>query len=139
MKPITVTWDGGLRFTADIRGHRITVDQPVQAGGSDSAPMPIELLPASLGTCVALYVKQFLATRDLDPTGLTVEVTAHGAPNPHRLGRIELQVLIPGGVPERYRDAVRRAAESCTVHHTLTHSPEIDLSIVEDASATRPA
>jgi len=138
MKPITVSWDGGLRFTADIRGHRLTVDQPAEAGGSNGGPMPIELLPASLATCVALYVKQFLSTRDLDPTGLTVEATAHGAVNPHRLGRIEVQVVIPGGVPEKYRDAVRRAAEGCTVHHTLTHSPEIDLSIVEGVSATRP-
>lgn len=139
MKPITVTWDGGLRFTADIRGHRLTVDQPVEAGGSDAGPMPIELIPTSLGTCVALFVKQFLTTRDLDPTGLAVEVTAHGAANPHRLGRLEVQVLIPGGVPEKYRDAVRRAAEGCTAHHTLTHTPEIALTITEGVSAARPA
>lgn len=139
MKPITVTWDGGLRFTADIRGHRLTVDQPREQGGADAGPMPIELLPASLGTCVALFVKQFLVTRDLDPAGLTVEVTAHGATNPHRLGRFEVRVSIPGGVPEKYRDAVRRAAESCTAHHTLTHAPEIALSIGEGAGAGRPA
>ena len=138
MKPITVSWDGGLRFTADVRGHRITVDQPVEQGGADGGPMPIELLPTSLGTCVALFVKQFLATRDLDPTGLSVEVTAHGATNPHRLGRLDVQVLIPGGVPEKYRDAVRRAAEGCTAHHTLTHAPQIAFSIVEGASTTGP-
>jgi len=139
MKPITVTWDGGLQFSAEIRGHRLTVDQPVEAGGLDGGPMPIELVPASLGTCVALFVKQFLATRDLDSTGLTVEVRAHSMSNPHRLGRFDVRVLIPAGVPEKYRDAVRRAAESCTAHHTLTHQPEIAFSIVEGASATRPA
>jgi uncharacterized OsmC-like protein len=131
MRPITITWDGGARFTADIRGHKISVDQPRHAGGDESAPMPVELLPASLGTCVGLYVQRFLSTRGLDATGLTVEVATVGAPNPNRIARFEVLVVIPGGVPEKYRDAVRRAAESCTVHHTLTLAPEIVVEVTE--------
>jgi uncharacterized OsmC-like protein len=138
MTPVTVTWDGGLRFTAEVRGHRITVDQPREAGGDDSGPMPIELMPAALGTCVALYVQRFLVTRGLDPAGLSVAVAAAGARDPNRLGRFDVQVTIPGGVPEKYLDAVRRAAEGCTVHHTLTHTPEIAVAIVAGVpSATR--
>lgn len=136
MRPITVTWDGDLRFTADIRGHKVTVDQPAKAGGADSAPMPVELLPASLGTCVALYVQQFLATRGLDPTGMSVDVTTIGAPQPNRLARFDVTVKIPGGVPEKYRDAVQRAAEGCTVHHTLTHVPEIAVTISENGAVS---
>ena len=134
MKPVTVTWGGGSRFTAAIRGHTLTVDQPREGGGEDTAPMPLELVPAALGTCVALYVQRFLATRELDASGLTVEVSASGAANPHRLARFEVRVTIPGGVPEKYHDAVRRAAEGCTVHHTLTHQPEI---VVEIATGAR--
>jgi putative redox protein len=107
----------------------VAVDQPQQAGGQDSAPMPLELVPTGLGTCVALFVQQFLVTRGLDATGLTVEVQTLGAANPHRIGRFEVAVKIPGGVPEKYREAVKRAAEGCTVHHTLTHQPEIAVSI----------
>lgn len=131
MRPIVVSWDGGMRFTADIRGHKITVDQPPKGGGDDSAPMPLELLPTALGTCVALYVQQFLVTRGLDATGMTVEIGAMGAPNPNRIGRFNVDVKIPGGVPEKYRDAVKRAAEGCTVHHTLTNHPEIAVTVTE--------
>lgn len=131
MKPIVVSWNGGARFTADIRGHKVTVDQPAQGGGDDSAPMPVELLPTSLGTCVALYVQRFLATRQLDASGLTVQVTSVGAPNPNRIAKFGIEVHIPGGVPEKYREAVRRAAEGCTVHHTLSHPPEIVVEVRE--------
>lgn len=131
MKPIVVSWNGGARFTADIRGHKVTVDQPAQGGGDDSAPMPVELLPTSLGTCVALYVQRFLATRQLDASGLTVQVTSVGAPNPNRIAKFGIEVRIPGGVPEKYREAVRRAAEGCTVHHTLSHPPEIVVEVRE--------
>jgi len=134
VQPIVVSWEGGARFTADIRGHKVTVDQPEKGGGEDRAPMPVELLPASLGTCVALYVQRFLATRQLDATGLTVEVTSVGAPNPNRIAKFGIEVKIPGGVPEKYRDAVRRAAEGCTVHHTLTHAPEIVVGVREGAA-----
>jgi putative redox protein len=133
VKPIIVTWDGGVRFTADIRGHKLTVDQPRHAGGGDAGPMPLELLPASLATCVAIYVQQFLATRHLDPTGMEVQVSSAGASNPHRIGLLEVSVSVPKGIPEQYREAVVRAAESCTVHHTLTHAPEIRVSVLETA------
>ena len=131
---VKVTWDGDVRFTADIRGHKVPVDQPRQGGGADSAPGPLELLPASLGTCVAFFVKQFLAARGVDATGLEVEVGVMGAPNPHRIGRFEVRVVLPGGVPERYRDQVMRVAETCTVHHTLTHRPEIAVILEEGAA-----
>ena len=131
MKPVTVTWDGGARFTADIRGHKVTVDQPPQGGGQDAGPTPLELLPAALGTCVALFSKQFLVTRGLDATGLQVQVFTAADSNPHRIGRFEVTVSIPGGVPEQYRAAMVRVAESCTVHHTLTHHPEIAVEVLE--------
>jgi putative redox protein len=132
---VKVTWDGGVRFSADIRGHKVPVDQPAQGGGEDSAPSPLELLPASLGTCIAFFVKQFLAARHVDPTGLEVDVGVVGAPNPHRIGRFEVHVALPSGVPERYREQVMRVAETCTVHQTLTHRPEIAVVIEEAVAA----
>jgi len=106
VKPITVTWDGGVHFTADIRGHKVAVDQPPQGGGTDGAPTPLELVPAALGTCVAFFVQQFLVTRGLDATGMEVQVFTAPAPNPHRIGQFEVAVSVPKGIPEKYRDAV---------------------------------
>jgi ribosomal protein S12 methylthiotransferase accessory factor len=133
VKPITVTWDGGLHFTADIRGHKLAVDQPPQGGGQDAAPMPLELVPAALGTCVALFVQQFLVTRGLDATGMQVQVYTASASDPHRIGQFEVTVAVPNGIPEKYRAALLRVAESCTVHHTLTHKPDISVEILEPA------
>ena len=132
---VNVTWDGGVRFTADVRGHKVQVDQPRQGGGEDTAIAPLELLPTSLGTCVAYFVQQFLVTRGIDPTGLEVAVGVAGAPNPHRIGYFDVTVSLPGGIPDRYRDAVIRAAETCTVHHTLMHTPEITVRLEEPVAA----
>ena len=135
MKPVTVTWDGGVRFTADVRGHKVHVDQPPQSGGEDSAPTPLELVPTSLGTCVAYFVQRFLNARGLSSEGLTVTVGSADAANPHRIGAFDVDVQIPGGVPEKYRDAVLRAAETCTVHSTLVHHPAVHIAIHEGTTA----
>lgn len=37
---------------SDIRGHRVVIDQPSNAGGGDSGPTPLELLFASLAGCI---------------------------------------------------------------------------------------
>ena len=93
--PIVVTHEGGVTFAAQIRGHRILVDQSVRGGGNDSAPSPIELLGASLGTCVALYVHQFCMARGLPTAGLHVEVSQHAAVNPNRIGKFTVHVVVP--------------------------------------------
>jgi uncharacterized OsmC-like protein len=41
-----------------------------------------------------------------------------------RVDRIEL-VVHWANLPENRRDAVRRAVETCTIHHTLEHPPEL--------------
>jgi len=127
--PIVVTHDGGVRFAAQIRSHRVVVDQPVRAGGADSGPSPIELLGASLGTCVALYVQQFLHARELPYDGLRVEVEQQGATNPARIARFIVRVLLPTELPDHYAAMLERVAQSCPAHNTLAHGAEVSVLI----------
>ena len=61
----TVTHLGGRRFASQIRTHTVVTDQSVRAGGEDSAPSPLELVSAALGSCIAVYVHQFCESRGL--------------------------------------------------------------------------
>jgi putative redox protein len=125
-----VTAAGGVRIDAAIRGHTVHTDQPVHAGGADSAVMPLELLAASLGTCVALYAHQFCAKRGIDDDGLRVEVLWEKAEAPRRIRRFDVQVTIPDAVPEHYRPALERAVRTCPVHNTLAHAPEMNIELL---------
>jgi|SRR5690554_1548891 putative redox protein len=127
---MTARHDGGMRFVAEIRGHRIETDQPVEGRGEDSAAMPLELLGAALSTCIALYVHQFLAVRSLPTEGLRVELTATQADDrPKRIGRYQVVVRLPEGVPESMHEMIQRVATSCPAHATLSHPPEISVSL----------
>jgi uncharacterized OsmC-like protein len=128
---MVVTHEGGLKFATDIRGHRVLVDQP--GPGRDEAPTPLELMGASIGSCVALYVQQFCHSRGLPYEGMRVEVGLEGARNPNRVGTFTVQVKLPEPVPTEYESLLERVARSCPAHHTLVHGAEVDVRIEQPA------
>jgi uncharacterized OsmC-like protein len=127
--PIVVTHEGGVQFAAQVRAHRLLVDQPERGGGADAGPSPIELLGVSLGTCVALYVQQFCHSRGLSHEGMRVEVQQRGAQNPNRIGEFAVRVVLPAGLPAEHVEMLERVARSCPAHNTLVHGAEVAMQI----------
>jgi len=128
-EPIVITHEGGVQFAAQVRTHRIVVDQPEKGGGADAGPAPIELLGVSLGTCVALYVQQYCHSRGLSHDGLRVEVQQRGAQNPSRIGEFTVRVVLPGGIPAEHAEMLERVARSCPAHGTLVHGAEVQVQL----------
>jgi putative redox protein len=128
---MVITHEGGVKFVAQIRQHRLVVDQPPRGGGDDSAPMPLELLGAALGTCVALYVQQFCHARGLKYEGLRVEVDPQGAQG--RIGKFDVRVILPEPLPPQYEQMLERVARSCPAHNTLVHGAEVAVEIQHPA------
>jgi putative redox protein len=93
-------------------------------GGPDD-PSPVEYLAASLAGCVGHFVAKFLGRRGFEPKGLKVSVSGTMAENPHRIGAFEIVVNLPKGLPPELQEVAKRAAETCTVHHTLQHPPKM--------------
>ena len=127
--PIVVTHEGGLTFAAQVGSHRIVTDQPIRSGGDDRGPSPVELLGASLGSCIALYVQQFCQVRGLPYEGLRVEVEQSGAANPNRVGRFVARVILAYELPEQYTAMLERVAQSCPAHNTLTLGADVSVVV----------
>jgi uncharacterized OsmC-like protein len=132
---IHVTHDGGDQFGIAIRRHVLRVDQPVDDGGEDTAPTPTELFVASLASCVAFYVRRFLARHGLPTDGLSVTAEFNMAARPTRVGDINLRVQIPEEVPDERRDALLAVASHCTVHNSLEQPPQVSIEVAASGSA----
>lgn len=128
-QPIVVTHESGVKFAVQIRTHRIIVDQPVSASGRDAGPTPLELLGASLGSCVALYVQQFFRVRGVEHPGVRVEVEQRGAAHPSRVGQFTARVILPAELPEPTRALVERVARSCPAHNTLVLGADVSVEV----------
>jgi uncharacterized OsmC-like protein len=47
---------------------------------------------------------------------------------------IHLSIALPG-LPEKRRKAVERVAQTCLLHATLTHQPDVKISLEKDTDA----
>ncbi|XUL85396.1 OsmC family protein [Streptomyces galilaeus] len=120
----------GDAYAIEVRGHRLLVDQPEDAGGQDPAPTPTELFAASLASCVAFYAGRYLHRHGLDRTGLRVRTEFTMATDrPARINTVHVRVLPPPGLPDQRRAALLAVASHCTVHNTLHQLPEIVIGL----------
>jgi uncharacterized OsmC-like protein len=125
-----VRFVAGETYEVAVRGHRLVVDQPADAGGQDSAPTPTELFVASLATCVAFYAGRFLTRHGYSRDGLAVSVGYEmAADRPARVGGIRLTVRVPAGLPPERWAALRAVVSHCTVHNSLASPPSITIDL----------
>lgn len=135
---LKITHLDGVRFEVQARDHKIICDQPADNGGEDAGMTPPELLLASLGSCAAYYVVQYLKTRNLAQNGVGVTVTAEKLRQPGRLGNFRIVVQCPVELTPEQSAALMRSVHHCTIHNTLVSSPHIEIELQTAAHAAVP-
>jgi putative redox protein len=110
--------DGLLEQRVEIRGHRLTADEPRDHGGEDSGPSPQELLAASLASCTAVTMEMYAHRKGWDVGDIAVNVTyepaQRGSPT-----RFKMAVELPKELPEEQRERLMQIGAKCPVHRTL--------------------
>ena len=123
-----IDFPGGARVDAHFNQFTVKTDQPAQGGGEGSAPTPFATFLASLGTCAGIYVLGFCRQRGIPTDGIRLLQRMESDPATGLIGHVSLDIQLPPGFPEKYRDAMIRAAEQCAVKKHLEHPPVIDVS-----------
>lgn len=131
-----VTFPGGARVDAQFGPHVIRTDQPAHAGGEGSAPAPFSLFLASIGTCAGTYVLGFCRQRGLPTDGIQILQRMEPDPRTGMIGKVGLDIHLPLGFPEKYRDAVIRAASQCAVKKHLEAPPAFEVRTVVDVGVS---
>ena len=127
---MVIDFPGGARVDAHFGPYTVMTDQPPQGGGEGSAPTPFALFQASLGTCAGIYVLGFCRQRGLPTEGIRLTQRTIPEPGTGMVGRIELDIEVPPGFPEKYHEALIRAASQCAVKKHLERPPAFDVRTV---------
>jgi putative redox protein len=90
---------------------------------------PLQMLATSLALCTAAVIHDYAVTAQIKLDQFAVDVQWEYADHPYRVGRIEMTLLVAPDVPPSRHRALLRAAEQCTVHNTLSHSPSINMGL----------
>lgn len=121
---IEVTFPANLKVEASYKGFTVITDQPVYAGGDGSAPSPFDLFLISIATCAGFYLMAFCRERNISTEGARVIMSMEKNPEKKMVGRIILDLFLPAGFPEKYREAVIRAVNNCSVKLHIVNPPE---------------
>ncbi len=123
-----ISFPGGLKVNSTYKGFTVATDQPKDEGGDGTAPEPYDLVLAALGTCAGVYVLYFCQERNIDTSGLKMTLDAEKNETTHLFENIRIQIDLPPGFPEKYKSAVIRAAELCTVKRSFTQPPRFTVA-----------
>ena len=109
---------------AHFGNFTIPTDQPPQA----SAPTPFATFLSTIGTCAGIYVLGFCQQRGVSPEGIKIIQRDSRNPMSGMVENIDLEILLPADFPEKYKEAVIRAADLCAVKKHLEQPPKINVT-----------
>jgi putative redox protein len=124
---MNVTFPGGVAVEARFGSHTVLTDQPAPVG-TDSAMSPFDLFLASIATCMGFYALRFCQERDIPTAGLDLALNPIRDPETKRVAKIEVVLTTPKAFPEKYRAALVRAVELCSVKRHLHDPPEFEIT-----------
>jgi ribosomal protein S12 methylthiotransferase accessory factor len=114
---------GGVLVEAQHEGFAILTDQPAKDGGTNTAPSPFDLFLVSIGTCTGYYALRFCQKRGIATEGLAVSLVAERDESRKRTSKVRIEIRLPDGFPEKYRAAILRAADQCSVKRHVLEPP----------------
>ena len=123
-----ITFGGNKKVDAHYRGFTINSDQPVKSGGDDTALSPFELFLASIGMCTGFYVLAFCQSRAISTDNIKITQTVIRNDATHMVEKVMIDINLPPDFPEKYKAAVIKTAQSCSVKKFLDSPPEIQIS-----------
>ncbi len=124
---MVIDFPGGARVDAHFGPYTVMTDQPPQGGGEGSAPTPFALFLASLGTCAGIYVVGFCRQRGLSTEGIRIVQRMGHDPLTGKMNRVDMDIQVPADFPEKYHEALIRAASQCAVKKQLENPPAIEV------------
>ena len=130
-----IRFPGGVAVEAVFDGFCVRTDQPLEDGGGGAAPSPYALYLSSLGTCAGFYALRFCQERKLSTEGLGLHVRVERDEELRLPSRVAIVIQLPDGFPEKYRKAIVRATDHCTVKRSIQSPPHFE---VETRAAAHP-
>jgi uncharacterized OsmC-like protein len=126
-KIIDVVFEENMKINAEMDGLTIPTDQSIKEGGDGTAPSPFQLFLASLATCAGVFARRFCEARELSTHGLAIRLHCDFAEKGFRIDKITYELTFPEGSPEKYKSALIRSVDLCTVKKHIMDSPDFEI------------
>ena len=115
---------------SDPAGHNWQVDEPVEKGGGDTAPNPMQVLLSALGACTTVTLQMYADHKGWDLQEVKVDLVLDPEePKAGEARQIVRQVHIAGDLDDTQKARLLKVAESCPVHKLLAGDINIQTAL----------
>ena len=125
-----ITFPGGVAVNAQFKGFTVCTDQAEQNGGAGAAPSPFDLFLSSIGTCAGFFALRFCQERKIDTSDLRVTLDAPRNPESKLVETLSVRIHLPSSFPDKYRAAILRTVDQCTVKRNMLTPPQFDVQAI---------
>jgi ribosomal protein S12 methylthiotransferase accessory factor len=123
-KTIDVYFPGGKKVDARIEGMTVHTDQTVENGGEGHAPEPFQLFMTSIATCAGIYALEFCRAREIATDDMALTMSYEFDAKKGICEKLNIDLKVPSGFPEKYKKAVVRVMDLCSVKKQMMQPPE---------------
>ncbi len=136
MAQITAKLTSGMAVQMSNGRHVWNADEPLEAGGTDTAPNPYELLLGSLAACTCVTISWYCQHKGLllESVSTSYDFSRVHAddckdcdiPDKGFIEKITSNVHIEGDFDEAQRKRLAQIAQRCPIHKTLAHGVKFE-------------
>lgn len=137
---VTASMGGSSVVQANIREHRVVIDQPTAAGGTNEGPTPLEYFLFSLAGCIASIARIAAMQQKIELRGMELKVDATlnpagllGKPTDDRVGFqiISVDASIDADMNEEEKKVFLDAVcDRCPLHDNIKLETRVDHQLV---------
>jgi putative redox protein len=127
MIPIHIQYQGQLRSQATHgpSSVQLITDAPVDNQGKGESFSPTDLVATALGTCIATILGIKAQQKNLDLTGMTIDIEKHmSTDSPRRIARLPITIRIPHPPDHPERPLLEAVVNACPVAQSI--HPQIE-------------
>jgi len=125
---VKVSFPDGKKIDATVGEFTINTDQKIANGGDESAPEPFQLFLASIATCAGIYALNFCQARHIPLDGMLLSMECERDENKNRYPKMSINLRLPEGFDEKYRKAIIRSMDLCSVKKHMLDPPEFEIT-----------
>ncbi|HUT08141.1 MAG TPA: OsmC family protein [Candidatus Latescibacteria bacterium] len=126
-KEMIVKFGDGLQVDVEYKGFVVKTDQPAREGGGGTAPSPFDYFLVSLAACAGFYALAFCRERKISTEGLAMTMSTERGEVSKMIDKVTISVDLPADFPEKYRFALVKAIDHCTVKAHILRPPQFEI------------
>ena len=128
-----------FKLEGDVHGHKMVVDQPANAGGTDAGPTPLDYLFAAHAGCLGTVARIIAMQKKLPVRGIRISVEGDintdgllGKPTDDPIGFKEIRVTadVDGDLTKEEKETLLHDADRrCPVSFNLQNSTPVKITV----------